>query len=100
MFQQGVTSISINSRKHDKHDASVSLILIIVYTNDLVSCLFVENYPQFWPGELCSETQYGPLTVELLEYDDNPTIVSRFFRIRKVRRSHADALIIRLPFTI
>jgi hypothetical protein len=47
--------------------------------------IIVQNYPQFWPSELCSETQYGPLTVELLEYDDNPYFVSRCFRIRKVR---------------
>jgi len=46
---------------------------------------YVQNYPQFWPAEIGVEVPYGSLAVETLDVDDNPSVIIRSFRLRRVR---------------
>ena len=44
----------------------------------------VQNYPQFWPVETGVEVSYGSLAVETLDVDEDPSIIIRSFRLRRV----------------
>ncbi len=46
--------------------------------------VFLQSYPRFWPTQIGEEIPYGPLTIELESEEQDKSIVSRVFRIRKV----------------
>jgi len=48
----------------------------------------VQNYPQFWPVQTGIEVSYGSLAVETLDVDENASIISRSFRLRRVTVSY------------
>jgi len=44
----------------------------------------LQTYPQFWPSETGVEVAYGSLAVETIDVDENPSVVIRSFRVRRV----------------
>ena len=64
---------------------NVERLIVDVYTTRIEEHVFVQNYPQFWPAETGVEVAYGSLAVETLDVDENPSFITRSFRLRRVR---------------
>ena len=59
-----------------------------------------QSFPCFWPRTVGSPTSFGPLTIELMEENIDDNIASRLFKIKKVNKSHHNAIIVYIVVSI